>query len=167
MMNRKLKMKVEEVVLEPESYSISSADLLELMQEVLAKDGLFRFKARGSSMTPFIRDGDVITITRLRSGKAGLGAIVAFRHPDGGHLVIHRTIKVASDAVLIKGDNNPQKADGWIPNENILGSVVEIKRDGKRVWLGLGGERLLIAFFSRLKWLIPLRGVVAALRGRK
>lgn len=159
--------KTQEKSSAPEEYSISSADLSDLMQEVLGKDGLFQFKARGSSMTPFIRDGDVITIAPFEKGKVGLGSIVAFKHPNCGHLVIHRIIKMSSIAVLTGGDNNPQNPDGWIQLNYLIGRVIEVLRNGRCTWLGLGIERYLIAYLSRLKWLLPLRRAVAVLRGRK
>jgi len=162
-----LKVIAQEADSEPQAFSISSTDLLELMQAVLAKGDSFRFRARGSSMTPFIRSGDVITISSLDKRGAGLGMVVAFKHPAGGHLVIHRVVGVAPGAVFIKGDNIPHRTDGWIPAGNLLGCVLEIRRNGKRVWLGLGIERYLIAFFSKVQWLIPIRSALAALRGRK
>jgi len=162
-----LKEIAREVDTEPRAFSISSIDLMELMQAVLAKDGVFQFRAGGSSMTPFIRSGDVITIASLDRRGARLGMVVAFKHPAGGHLVIHRIVGVAPGAVFIKGDNSPHRTDGWIPVGNLLGRVLEIRRNGKHVWLGLGIERYLIAFFSKVQWLIPIRSALAALRGRK
>jgi signal peptidase I len=153
-------------LLEPQTYSISGSDLAALMEAVLAKDGTFRFTASGSSMAPFIQTGDMVTISPLRKGRVGLGTVVAFKHPVGGHLVIHRVVGVAHGTFLIKGDNTPHRSDGWIPSGCLIGRVLEITRDGRRVWLGLGVERYLIAFFSRWQWLIPLRGALAALRRR-
>lgn len=162
-----MKQKAENPIAEAEGFSISSDALLDLMGDVLARGVPFKFKARGSSMTPFVRDGDVITISPLDQGRVGLGMIVAFNYPGRRNLVIHRIVDVAPDEVLIKGDNSPDKPDGWIPNGNLLGHVIEIRRAGRRIWLGLGSERCLIAFFSRRKWIIPLRRAVAVLRGMK
>ena len=40
--------------------SLSGQALLELTQTVLARGALFRFCAKGLSMYPFIKDGDLI-----------------------------------------------------------------------------------------------------------
>lgn len=136
------------------------------MRDVLARGIPFKFQARGSSMMPFIRDGDVITIAPLQRGGAGLGTIVAFTRPGNGILVVHRIVDISENLFFINGDNYPQNPDGWVPFENLLGRVVEVNRNGRRIWLGLGVERYLIAYLSRRNWLSPLRSFVAALRGR-
>ncbi len=60
---------------------LSGPDLIELLQAVLDKGVPFRFRAKGFSMTPFIKDGDVITIFPLEGSRPRLGDIVAFTHP--------------------------------------------------------------------------------------
>lgn len=150
-----------------DGFPISSSELVFLMKEFLDREVPFQFKARGGSMTPFIRDGDVITIAPLIKKDTGVGSIVAFKRPETGSLVVHRIVAVSEQSVLISGDNNPQYPDGWIPCEFLLGRVVEIKRNGRNLWLGLGLERYLIAFLSRKKWLAPMRSFVATLRGRR
>ena len=165
--NTTLSRKTDNSEKEVMGFPISSSALVDLLEDVLGREVPFRFKARGGSMTPFIRDGDVITIAPLSQQIAGLGSIVAFKRPETGSLVVHRIVAVSENAVLIHGDNNPQNSDGWIPCEYLLGRVIEIKRDGRHVWLGLGLERYLIAFLSRKKWLTPVRSIVATVRGRK
>ncbi len=58
---------------------LSGAQISKLMCEVLARGGTFRFRAGGSSMFPFIRDGDVVSIVSLPSRTPRLGAVIAFR----------------------------------------------------------------------------------------
>ncbi len=108
-------------------------------------------------MAPFIRDGDVITISPLQHTLPGLGDVVAFvRHPVG-NLVVHRVVARHAKTWFIQGDNEPECADGIIPVEDLLGRVTRIERDGRDMWLGLGPERFLIAWLSRTRRLIPLR----------
>lgn len=117
-------------------------------------------------MSPFIRDGDVITIAPINQREPGVGNVVAFTRPDTGHLVVHRIIAKQGDQALIVGDGIPDKPDGIIPLENLLGHVTHIERDHKRIWLGLGPERFLITWLSRTQLLIPLRTQVASWRTR-
>jgi len=126
------------------------------MRAVLAKGASFRFRARGWSMVPFIRDGDVITIAPLR-GMPAVGQVVAFTRPGSGDPVVHRAIARHGAALLIQGDGVPGSADGIIPRESLLGRVTRVERGGKRVWIGLGPERYPIAWLSRARLLIPLR----------
>lgn len=148
-------------------FLISNGFLVELMQETLARDVPFCFRARGESMTPFIRDGDVIKVMPLRARAVGMGAVVAFKRPQTGALVVHRVVGVSDEAALIHADNIPQVSDGWVPYEYMLGRVTEIRRNGRGIWLGLGPERYAIAFLTRKGWLNPLRAFVAGLRGRR
>ena len=77
---------------------------------------------------------------------------MAFVNPQTDKLIIHRVIGKASGFYLIKGDKifNP---DGLIPKENILGRVGKIERTNKNIYFGLGFERVVIAFLSRIRLL--------------
>jgi hypothetical protein len=123
--------------------------LLKIMQAVLSKGIPFRFKARGWSMTPFIRDGDVITITPVANRSPGVGAVVAFSSPSAGHLVIHRIIAIRASCAILQGDNPADQSFEKVPLEKIFGKVIRVERNGRPVWLGIGFERWLIAFLSR------------------
>jgi hypothetical protein len=108
-------------------------------------------------MAPFIRNGDVITVSPLQTGLPGVGDVVAFARPETGNLVVHRVVARRGKDSFVQGDSVPEYADGIIPAESLLGRVTRVERDGHNVWLGLGPERYLIAWLSRAGWLIPLR----------
>ncbi len=117
-------------------------------------------------MTPFIRDGDIITIERLKGNAPATGSIVAFARLDSDMLVIHRVVSKKGKLIFIKGDNGEECVDEIIPAENILGYVSQIERDGKLTKLGIGMEGLTIAWLSRMRLLIPARKMVANFRRR-
>jgi len=133
------------------------------MQEVLSKGVPFRFCARGWSMTPFIQDGDVICVSPLLHTEPGLGEVVAFTRPETEKLVVHRIIGRHRTDYRIQGDNSAGQVDGLIPKKNILGRVTRVERKGRKVWLGLGPERFLVAFLSRTKLLSPVRQWIVVL----
>ena len=62
--------------------SLSAPVIMELIEAVHEKGASFRFQAKGYSMTPAIRNGDVITVSPLRDIEPRRGDVVAFRHPD-------------------------------------------------------------------------------------
>jgi hypothetical protein len=134
------------------------------MRAVLARDVDFRFRARGWSMAPFIRDGDVITVSPLRGALPHKGEVVAFEHPATGSLVVHRVVGRSSGSVTIRGDAALSEADGLIPTENLLGRVTRVERDGRNVRLGLGAERRVVAWLSRARVLSPLVHRFASVR---
>jgi len=112
------------------------------------------FVVPGFSMSPFIHDGDVITLasapTRVR-----FGDVVAFMNPHNGKLTVHRIVGMARVAYRVKGDNSPEE-DGVIARRCILGRVTHVERAGRNGRLGLGIERVVIAFLSRRGWLFPV-----------
>lgn len=122
---------------------------LELLKAVTEKGKLFRFKAPGFSMHPFIRHEDIITVAPLPAGGPVPGDIVAFVRPDIGKLIVHRVIAKTDDGYLIKGDNT-ENPDGIIPAANILAIVVRVEHKGKnKVVTGIGFGRKPIASLSR------------------
>lgn len=135
--------------------SFSGPAFVELIRAVLDKGVPFRFKAKGLSMHPFIRHGDVITISPLFDNLPRYGDVVAFVRPRTFALVVHRVVGKRDGAFIIKGDNTVH-FDEPIPTASILGSVTKVERDGKEVYLGLGPERLFIAFLTRRGVLLPL-----------
>ena len=137
-----------------EELSFSSIALNELLQVVHSKGATFRFQATGFSMSPFIKDGDIITVSPLSDSCLDSGEIAAFIHPDTEKLIIHRLISRKGGYYLAKGDS-VSSTDGFIPRERILGCVTKIERNNRDIRFGFGLERLIISFLSR-KRLLPL-----------
>jgi hypothetical protein len=108
-------------------------------------------------MAPFIRDGDVICVSPLASRAPGSGDVVAFIDPETKQLCVHRVLSVKGDSFFIQGDNMPEKPDGMIPREAVVGRVTSVERAGRRVRMGLGPERLLLALLSRCGGLAVIR----------
>ena len=139
----------------PEALYLSGDALLSLMEAVLEKGLPFRFRARGWSVAPFIKDGDVITVSPLKDRQPGLGDVIAFTHPVKNQVIVHRVIGKEDAGLKIHGDSVEDNSDDIIPIENLLGQVTEVHRDGKKVWLGLGMEKTIIAWLSRVGLLTP------------
>lgn len=128
--------------------SLSAESLLGLMTDVLAKRCAFRFKALGYSMSPFIRDGDLITVAPLLGRGLRRGDVVAYIRPANGRLAVHRIVSGRKSGLAIKGDHE-MITDFPIQVNGILGLVERVERNGRRVRLGLGPERRAVAFLSR------------------
>ena len=141
----------------PSSVFITHQLLSELLSNVLAKGSCCRFQSKGQSMSPFIKDGDMVTISPLMNSSISFGSIVAFICPKTRKLVIHRVVGKNGNHYLTKGDNAIE-ADNLVPRENIVGFVSRIERNCNELFLGLGIERLAIALLSRSKLLFFLLG---------
>jgi hypothetical protein len=136
--------------------SLGSRPFKELLIEVLHKGAAFRFRAKGFSMSPFIKDTDIITVAPLSGDKPRLGDVVAFLNTDTEELVIHRVIgKRDNSHFFIMGDNLPTRRH-LVTISQILGRVERVERDGRLFALGLGPEKVLIALLSRRRLLLPV-----------
>lgn len=135
-----------------EEISLCGQKFIDLLQAVLERKVGFRFQVKGLSMSPFIKDSDIVTILPFNNGSVTLGQSVAFVHPCTKKLTIHRVIGrcKCSKHYIIKGDNTPE-IDGAIPRENILGYVKQVERGKRKVFFGAGPERYLIVFLSKGK----------------
>lgn len=129
-----------------ELHLLSGTALAVLMQAVLETGAHFRFQAKGLSMLPFIHDGDTLTVAPLQ-GRAGVGDVIAFLHPASQKPILHRVVERDAHGYWTQGDNSAA-SDGWIPATAVLGVVIRVERQGRRVRLGLGPERRLIAWLS-------------------
>ena len=131
---------------------------MELLRGMMERGVPLRTTVRGFSMTPFIRDQDVLTIAPMNGRAPCVGEVVAFVQPNSGRLAVHRVIEARDGAWLIRGDNSPER-DGFIPRENILGVVMRVERDGNDVHVGLGVERAWIAVLNRGAGLMRLKQI--------
>lgn len=142
-------------VIEGGTVSLEGKNLITLLRAVVHRGVPFRFKVKGFSMTPFLRDEDVLTVSPLSDTSLGYGDVVSFIHHVTGKLIIHRIVGRKGDYFLLRGDNSPE--DDWlVPQANILGRVTRVERNGRRVLFGIGSERFLIAFLTKRGLLFPL-----------
>lgn len=145
--------------------ALDGNDLAGLMRAVLDKGKAFRFEARGTSMHPVIRDGDVVTVRPLAGG-ARTGDVVAFVHPATGGVRVHRIIRSGEAGHLLKGDNALCE-DGAVPPEAVLGRVARIERDGRALRLGPALRSSFLARLSRSSWFTRLARRLRRALGRR
>jgi len=144
-------------VIEP----LSSAAVAELVAGLLQEGTPVSLRVGGSSMAPFVRSGDLVRLAPARS--AGLGDVVA-RLSGAERLLIHRVVGGRRSQPVTRGDAAREPDPAIRPGE-LLGRVESVERGGRRILIGLGPERLLLAGLSRAGCLRPL--LVAARRARR
>lgn len=137
-------------IIQGEELPLSNASFLALARAVLGRGYSLRFQAKGSSMAPLIRDGDILTLAPKGGKPPRPGDIVAFVNPSDGKLAVHRIIAFRGGKATIKGDNVPVP-DGIFPEGSILGFVRRVERDGRVVRPGFGPAGRLIASLSALR----------------
>lgn len=131
-----------------DAMGLSNLGQLALLRAVIERDKVFRLKARGFSMLPFIRDGDVVTIEPMRGYPAEVGEVTAFTQNGSGKLAVHRVINREKRGWRMRGDNCPGD-DGIIPAGQIIGRITGVERRGRSRRLGIGPERRIIAWLVR------------------
>jgi hypothetical protein len=137
------------------SLSPSSAAFAELSEELLHLGKSLRFQARGASMRPLVRDGDMLLVEPANLHQIHIGDIVLFRHQPG-KILVHRVIRKRLDkqgtSFLIQGDQAAQ-ADGWMPQECLFGRLSAVERDGNHFFMGSMRMRILSCFaVLRSRW---------------
>jgi ribosomal protein S18 acetylase RimI-like enzyme len=122
-----------------------------------------RSAALGSSMAPFIRDHDILTIAPLGDRRPQIGDVVAFARRGGDRLLIHRVVAHAGDGWRIRGDS-AWTDDGVASRDEILGRVVRVERGRREVRLGVARGSASIAVLSRSDVLAAVRGLTRSSR---
>jgi hypothetical protein len=135
-----------------------------MLHELLAEQVSVRLRVTGGSMSPFIRTGDLVTIQPRSKTPFRIGDVVAVKIATG-KLVVHRVVRTTVDHFVTRGDATSQSDP---PVTMVLGPVSTVERKGRRVRLGLGPERRLIAILSRtglLRLLLrPVRFIVRTIK---
>lgn len=134
--------------------TIDGSDLLRFYQEALEKSGCLRFRALGGSMFPFIRSGDVLTAKPIPPENLTVGEVLLY-HKDGKFFA-HRLREKSSNRLMItRGDNLPFN-DHFITPSEVLGTIVMIEREGKKIDMESGLMRLVNGTIARIPvyWMI-------------
>jgi len=127
---------------------IDDSELLKLLQEVLEKGNCLRFQALGSSMFPFIRPGDIITAKPISPENLTVGQVL-FYYKDGIFFA-HRLKEGSSNShMMTRGDNLPFN-DNFITPAEVLGKIVMIERNGKKIDMESGLMRLVNWTIARI-----------------
>ena len=108
-----------------------------LCREVLASGGAVRFQAHGASMSPAIRDGEIVYVRGVEKALS-VGDVLLVRSSDG--LRLHRLVRaeVALDVYVTRGDCG-QQDDPAIALSDVLGiaECKEVRWMGKSLQIGI------------------------------
>lgn len=131
-------------------------EFLKLSKDILSQGACLRFQAKGGSMYPAIRDGDILRIEPIKTKDIRLGDVIFYRTASE-RIAVHRVIKKLSQntrlVLTTKGDFNTSKGEEVILKE-ILGRVKSIERNGRRISLDHGLGRLMDIFYAKISPLI-------------
>ncbi len=150
---------------QPMQLEVEGAEFARLALELLRGGTSIRFRARGGSMSPFIRDGDVLTVTPCNADSLRLGDVALYRNAIGSvwaHRVLGRSGKGRSLVLEMRGDSS-RGAQESVPADAILGRVVSARRGDSGKTVGGAADRWLAVCLIHLVPL-PLLRLGGALR---
>jgi len=99
-------------------------------------------------MSPFIKNGDILTLSPLSTAFPQKGDVVGVIDPGTEKLLVHRVVGMNNGRYWIKGDSAGKKEARSFELNSICGQVTRVERDGKPVRFGLGPEKRVIAVLS-------------------
>jgi signal peptidase I len=119
--------------------------------DALKRRGRISLRVYGTSMLPWVRPKDIALIRQTSIENVRCGDIVLFRRDN--HLFVHRIVEkkgsLEAAKLLSKGDAHPTH-DGVVEEQELLGRVVRIYRNGRRIDLDAPGQLALAVFISQL-----------------
>ena len=115
----------------------------ELSAGMLQSGRSVRFRARGSSMAPLVRDGDNLLVEPVEVASLRLGDILLCS-VQSDRVIVHRVVKRhgAGGKFLVQGDR-VRDPDGWVDSAHIFGRVIEIERGGVHLHMNEPTARFL------------------------
>jgi signal peptidase I len=140
-------------------------DFEDLSSEVLDSGKRLRFRAKGGSMHPFVRNGDLLLVEPVDGSAVKLGEVAFYRTENGGiaaHRVVGRHRSDGREFLATKGDA-VRGTSHAVPCSEVLGRVVAIERQGAEVRLDGGRARAVaLVYVASFRF---ARQVCAALGG--
>ncbi|NIN66981.1 MAG: signal peptidase I, partial [Anaerolineae bacterium] len=128
-------------------------DFEELSVELLRAGHDLRFEARGRSMHPLVRDGDILLVRPAGHGELAVGDIVLYRSPRRG-IVVHRVVGIRRDGhervLSVKGDA-ARHPDSAVLESHVAGKIVAIERSGRLI----DPDNRMWRYFSTLYVRVP------------
>jgi len=119
--------------------------------DALQRSGRISLRVHGTSMLPWVRPSDIALIRQTSIENVRCGDVVLFRREN--HLFVHRIVEkrgsLDASQLFSKGDAHPS-SDGVVLEQELLGRVVRIYRDGRRIDLDAPRQLALGLFISQL-----------------
>jgi len=115
--------------------TLETPDFLEQARQLLSRRLPIELRMSGSSMSPAIEDGDVITVEPVAEDPVKQGDIVLY-HSRFDTAVIHRVIRLersSSERCIVTRGDAASHNDVPVPLHRILGRVKRVERLGERI----------------------------------
>lgn len=141
--------------------TIKNSIFFEQVQEYINAGKEVVFSVRGSSMSPFLKERDLITVKPLKDITLKIGHIVLANFKNA--YILHRIIRLDKKYVFLAGDANLVQIEK-IERESVIGFLCEATRDKKNIPLY---TKRMLCYAQIWYYLRPVRRVWGKLFKRK
>lgn len=97
---------------------------------MLALEKLVKFRVRGKSMHPFLKEGDAVLLKRSEQGDIRFGKIVLANYKD--RYVLHRVMWKTPRHLYLAGERNYAQVEK-VNEEDVVGVVLRAFREDKKL----------------------------------
>ena len=120
-----------------------------LMLEAFNDNKTFTFPIKGTSMRPFLKNGDTVTLKK-KDDNYKKGDIVFFKRKDDS-FVLHRIRKIKGDILYIVGDHQTPLEE--VNKSDLIGIVVDYKKKDKdKIYYLKGVKYNIYKFIVKFKF---------------
>ncbi len=141
-----------------EKLDIAGAQLVPIMKEQINMGRTVRFKPRGTSMLPLIRQGrDSVTLEKINRPLKRND--IVFYQRDNGQFVLHRIVRIG-DTITCSGDNE-YTFEKNLRHDQMFAVVCKFSRDDKEYSVNCLPYRL---YYNYIYIFRPLRHFIYAIR---
>lgn len=105
---------------------ISNLEFFQVVEDYLTEIRSVKIRIKGSSMLPFLKNGDQVDLESINFQKFGIGEIVLARWKEG--YVLHRIVLIGKQYIYLAGDNNLFQIEKVKP-DSIIAKVGGANRD--------------------------------------
>ncbi len=109
--------------------------LREMWQEACERGESLSFKIASGSMSPMLKVGNVVKVSKVQPSEVRIGDVVAFQ--DGPYVIVHRVIgkSLSNQQIIFRHMGDAGMSSGYIAAENLIGRVSRIEKEGRAIVL--------------------------------
>jgi len=100
------------------------------VENVIQNGYKVKISVQGNSMKPFLNDGDLAILNKVKKKHLYCGDVVLFHYNDS--YVLHRIVKIKGNSVMLAGDGNFSKVEKININD-VIAKVISVYRDNESI----------------------------------
>jgi len=100
------------------------------LKDIIQKGNKVKIFVVGNSMSPFLRSGDLVILSKFENKHLSCGEIVLAYYNSS--YILHRIVKITRNIIILSGDGNLSQVEK-INSNDILAVVIDAYRDSNSI----------------------------------